>query len=540
MSKVRAVHISPESTKSAVDNGLYPVEISEDEEDAVIFDHRAEAYKIFLEDWKSQCEGNVRPIMHTFFYPVNSMEGATEDKVLELWKEEWGNAGFDTIILSLDDAKKHPDFEEVEKIMIPLYGKTGYNALCFYRWLAMVVSGGGWMSDYDTFPTNFPINEGLDLPNGGDFISFQSYVPALMSGTAEEWNRVSKMVITAIPRIETLPGDERDIISDKNAFYVLHRENNLENHIDFVPFGRGVTDGYLYDSPRQVNCEKMNIGRAVHMSPALAHSAVVYKESRAEGSRIFLNDWRSQCGRPVMHTFFHAISPDTHDLLRLWKDEWTRAGFNPVVLTLDDAKRHPDFEEVETKMALLHGKRDYNALCFYRWLAMAASGGGWMSDYDTFPMNFPIEVALKLPNGGMFTSYQRHIPALMSGSEDEWNRVSKLVIDAIPRIGKKWIKSDMHAFNVLKEEHNTGIIFKQGLPGEIVQPGFVYRKGSPRQVPCKKVVQILAVHMAHATVHASVLDGTYPLEVREDDPNGVERRTEASKVFLDDVRSQCG
>ena len=128
----------------------------------------------------------------------------------------------------------------------------------------MAASGGGWMSDHDTFPTNFPINEGSDLPNEGKFVSFQSHVPALMSGTAEEWDRVSKLIIDAIPRIVDLPGVDKNIVTDMHAFYVLHLENN--DSISFVPFHEEVQDGYLYNSPHEVNCAQMVIGRVVHLS----------------------------------------------------------------------------------------------------------------------------------------------------------------------------------------------------------------------------------------------------------------------------------
>jgi len=574
MSRVRAVHISTDYARDAVMNGLYPVELSDD--DPTGFTYRAKAYKTFLQDWSSQCRrieesGNVesgneesegelflaksRPVMHTFFHSVDSM-ATTENKVLELWKMEWGNAGFDPVVLTLDDAKKHADFEEVEKIMIPLHGSTGYNALCFYRWLAMAASGGGWMSDHDTFPTNFPINEGSDLPNEGRFVSYQSHVPALMSGSAEEWDRVSKLIIDAIPRIVDLPDVDENIVTDMHAFYVLHLENN--DSISFIPFHAGVQDGYLYESPHKVNCEQMSIGRAVHLSHALTHKAItdgvypievkendpVGKESRAEGSRVFMDEWRSQCTnspsvKPIIHTFFHSRSPIEDAVLELWKEEWTAAGFEPVVLTLEDAKRHPDFEEVEKKMIPLHGKTGYDSLCFYRWLAMAASGGGWMSDHDTFPVVFPVDQGLELPNGGTFTSFQGHIPALMSGSEDEWNRVSKLLIDAIPRIEEGGVQSDMYALAVLRQENNAGITFGVIGNGRTVQSGFFYVKGTNRKVNCEQMLQTMAVHMAHSQVHAAVIDGSYPLEMREDDKTGTHRRARASKAFLDDFRAQC-
>merc|ERR1719469_1440902 len=52
--------------------------------------------------------------------------------------------------------------------------------------------------------------------------------------------------------------------------------------------------------------------------------------------------------------------------------------------------------------------------------------GGWMSDYDTFPLQIR-HTLTRLPNNGRFTSNQRHVPSLISGSQPEWNRMVKLL-----------------------------------------------------------------------------------------------------------------
>ena len=97
----------------------------------------------------------------------------------------------------------------------------------------------------------------------------------------------------------------------------------------------------------------------------------------------------------------------------------------------------------------------------------------------------------------------------------------------------------MHALAVLKKENDAGIIFGQDNPGEFVHSGFSYVAGSPRKVNCEQMINTLANHMAHSRIDASVQDGSYPLEIKNDDPHGTRRRAEASKVFLGDIRAQC-
>merc|ERR1712157_517036 len=134
--------------------------------------------------------------------------------------------------------------------------------------------------------------------------------------------------------------------------------------------------------------------------------------------------------RPKMHTFFTPVSakPDL-DLLEVWKKTWEDAGWEPVVLTLDDARGHPDYRSFIAALEMAeHKLKDYDRMCFLRWLAMANSGGGWMSDYDTFPLFSRAKLdGNNLPNDGQFTCYSRHVPNLVSGSEEEWSRMVQLL-----------------------------------------------------------------------------------------------------------------
>jgi len=273
------------------------------------------------------------------------------------------------------------------------------------------------------------------------------------------------------------------------------------------------------------------------MLPIICIAAIItfaftnHKTSTPERMSIYA----SYYGRPVMHTFYEKVSEGEDDLLDVWKEEWTNAGFDYRVLTLDDAKKHPFYEEMETIVTPLFGN-GYDSMCFYRWLAMAASGGGWMSDYDTFPTNFPKIEGLNLPNGGQFTSFEDHIPCLLSGSENEWTRVSRLLMDAVHRVEVE-PASDMHTFELIRGDENHGVDYRERTAN--LKEGFVYL--AARTVDCEAMAVGRAIHIAHRyTIHA-FQKGLFPFqdEVSTVD-QAFQRRAEAIKVFLNDWRQQCG
>eukprot|EP00546_Thalassionema_frauenfeldii_P010281 CAMPEP_0178909128 /NCGR_PEP_ID=MMETSP0786-20121207/8321_1 /TAXON_ID=186022 /ORGANISM="Thalassionema frauenfeldii, Strain CCMP 1798" /LENGTH=240 /DNA_ID=CAMNT_0020581137 /DNA_START=120 /DNA_END=842 /DNA_ORIENTATION=- len=71
-------------------------------------------------------------------------------------------------------------------------------------------------------------------------------------------------------------------------------------------------------------------------------------------------------------------------------------------------------------------------MCYVRYFAMAATvAGGYMSDMDTVPLNIPPEKFLRqeLPNQGSFTTYSMHIPALLAGTGEEWQRVGQRLLE---------------------------------------------------------------------------------------------------------------
>ena len=218
--------------------------------------------------------------------------------------------------------------------------------------------------------------------------------------------------------------------------------------------------------------------------------------------------------RPSMYTFYSHVetgaSVDTdRKLLELWAEEWTIAGFDAKILTLDDARKHPSFptyERVLREQTKLYKPLEYNYMCFFRWLAMAAIGGGYMSDNDVLPMqgSYMLSKHATLPNDGNFTAYQRHVPSMMSGSANEWDRLASTILaTAIAQSnghmkidGGSRLTSDMMALlSVIKTGGDV-----------IVHPDHILSNPQDflamNQSLCMGMGQKPAVHFSHHAIHA--------------------------------------
>jgi len=77
-------------------------------------------------------------------------------------------------------------------------------------------------------------------------------------------------------------------------------------------------------------------------------------------------------------------------LIDVWQRSWRKAGWEPVVLTEDDARKHPRFDFFNEHFRSLPSEYgvDYTTACFMRWLAVAQAGGGLLLDYDVINYGF--------------------------------------------------------------------------------------------------------------------------------------------------------
>mmetsp|Transcript_15937 Transcript_15937/g.29970 ORF Transcript_15937/g.29970 Transcript_15937/m.29970 type:complete len:285 (+) Transcript_15937:85-939(+) len=137
----------------------------------------------------------------------------------------------------------------------------------------------------------------------------------------------------------------------------------------------------------------------------------------------------------VMHTFFAAgrrPEKEALETLSAWQFNWRRAGWKTRILTEKEARHSRLYNMMSevlanatVKQVAANGKHvfgQHERTLYLRYVAMAAVGGGWMSDWDTLPTHFAPGAVL--PNNGTFTVFQGHIPSLVSGYRQEYERVS--------------------------------------------------------------------------------------------------------------------
>lgn len=261
----------------------------------------------------------------------------------------------------------------------------------------------------------------------------------------------------------------------------------------------------------------------------------------------------------VMHTFFHRIDPDEYHkyggmtdasdtkLLLTWESSWKAAGFETKIITLEDAKHHPAYEKFDKLLNLEKMPFGYyDKLCFLRWLAMAAVGGGYMSDYDTFPLRSFSSDHMKmrhLPNEGRLTVYDTvrngGVPSVVSGTAEEFDRIAHSLLYNNLQVGireKFW--SDMFALmDIYQKNPEEYVLEDQVLKGNAALNGMHTHmvRGTESTIrECRMVVGgNFAVHFSHFAITDSVEKGLLPHGKSAAD------RPEIAEDFLRDWTKAC-
>lgn len=259
-----------------------------------------------------------KPTMYTFYWPWNDkgccgMSREANDNLVAAWEKSWRDRGWNTRILSADDAMKHPDFKTMDE-KLDFLKIDPYNKACYYRWMAMAMErNGGWMSDYDTFPFGITTQEGLDTAKIPGFKSYSGVVPNIIHATADSWEKVLQLLFEVMPEEE---GPHKEI----SDMYMLRKvKKTIDDETSTITVWINESGGFMYKPPKDateplvVDCELAAKTKVAHLSHGECNRSLRktftyprikdvtlddYLERRSEAATVFMNDFRQQCLEP--------------------------------------------------------------------------------------------------------------------------------------------------------------------------------------------------------------------------------------------------
>ncbi|PJF18322.1 hypothetical protein PSACC_01864 [Paramicrosporidium saccamoebae] len=132
-----------------------------------------------LVDSTSHSQVDISRVYTYYEDPFDHRNDNYNRRLIKLWLRSWSLQGFHPRILTLSDAIKHPNYTALNAYFsrIPTVNPPHYELLCYRRWIAFQVAGGGTFVDLDLLPLMpfaFPV--GL---NGTALWSYLSFAPML-------------------------------------------------------------------------------------------------------------------------------------------------------------------------------------------------------------------------------------------------------------------------------------------------------------------------------------------------------------------------
>ena len=134
-----------------------------------------------------------------------------------------------------------------------------------------------------------------------------------------------------------------------------------------------------------------------------------------------------------IYTYYQDFNHSSqNELIDLWKISWSRQGYEPIVLNLEDAKKHSYFETLNSEMRRIFKEitnkeiAEYGMSCWLRWLAYATQADEkfYVSDYDAINVNFPITE----PSNTLHLM-DAHVPCFASGTPTQFENLCKAFVD---------------------------------------------------------------------------------------------------------------
>lgn len=418
--------------------------------------------------------------------------------------------------------------------------------------------GGGFLADYDTFPLAWVSDE---LPHGGRLTVHEftedGGVPSLVSANRNEWFRFAWALVE-----NAINHKNESHWSDMKAIQDIYQQSGQEAYLmsNGVLPGMAVLHGRGYP---QDTCDRASSAFAVHFSHYSVDKGILPAgipsgpQARAPVAEEWLKGWRKSCavqgiqqqqqqqlqppiglevldtnpasdtlvseppivmesptaprtGKPVIFTFYDVHRSeirleDDLELIQAWARSWHEIGWDPRVLDISVARRHPEFATYDGYLQQVPFHK-VERICFYRYLAMGIAGGGWLSDFDTFPLKAATFSGAGdpsfLPNGGELTVHQKSdaggVPSLISGNSNEWFRLAKAHVDNALTHNAESHWSDVKALEDLFLR-SGGSFYKLG--DSVVMGATMLRDTVLSRDACIRLQDKLVIHFSRSSIH---------------------------------------
>lgn len=230
-----------------------------------------------------------------------------------------------------------------------------------------------------------------------------------------------------------------------------------------------------------------------------------------------------------IYTYYEDINfKSQNQLLDLWKLSWLKQGFEPIILNLNHAKKHPYFKEFDTEMREIYytitGKKisKYGMSCWFRWLAYATQNEEkfYVSDYDAINVNFqPVE-----PNDNLHLM-DHCCPFFASGTPKQFDNLCHLFVD-LTHERMNIIKEQanhyhdqeffLYNFSLKHNESNAELMSKYNMLFTRKRPqiGGFYNPNIALDPEEIKVVHISHSNVAHIKKNNSIYKNIHPDQLR--------------------------
>jgi len=163
-----------------------------------------------------------------------------------------------------------------------------------------------------------------------------------------------------------------------------------------------------------------------------------------------------------IYTYHRTIEAGFDDpvLMSIWRESWTRRGFDPQTLGPADAAAHPRFRELEHANGLFTsdiGLRQYVSACYERWFAFAVAarrdGGPTLTgDWDVVNYGFTPSELLSEGLGGRIKHLSGSAtPCLVYGTPEQYDAVIDLFFEYArnPHRNTASLQEAVHDQNIL-------------------------------------------------------------------------------------------